>query len=415
MPWEMKEKLDAKLAKEAAGLKYVVAPTNCTFLIKVDFDAKVEKAAMADPLLRKDFDDAGQDTIGRFVEFVGLKMKSTNELVGKLLLANKVVEAQAMKEKMNKDIEQMRGSAQQFGVQQVQNAWTSLGKKKKEYTKYKIKIVVTISAAAAGLAASIAGLAASGFSGGASGALGIIGMVNSVVTISKEVVAAGMEVETAAKTLVVQLKAVEAAFKASVAGAHVNEITGAILQKFIGISQPSIKSCDDWMGRCEQKLNGVEIKNHQLAENIQKLINTMPTFEEKFLAEAAAYLKKNPNPKAIDQLGVIKKNYHKAVDAAEVKIQECSKELLGQIDRFKAAKVSVEELKKRVDAIKKFRGGPYKLLDNLLIVTDVLLSPLSGNSLVRGAANIAQNVVPCVTLLAVDRITKIATEGTVLE
>ena len=59
MSWEMKERLDAKLAKEARGLKFVVAPTNVTFVIKVDFDSKVEKAAMADPLLRKDFDDAG--------------------------------------------------------------------------------------------------------------------------------------------------------------------------------------------------------------------------------------------------------------------------------------------------------------------------------------------------------------------
>jgi hypothetical protein len=411
----MKERLDAKLAKEAAGLKFVVAPTNCTFLIKVDFDKKVEKEAMADPLLRKEFDDAGQDTIGRFVEFVGLKMKSTNEQVTKLVTQNKLDEAQAMKEKMNKDIEQMRGSAQQFGVMQVQKAWTDLGKKQKKYTTYKIKIVVTISAAGAGLVASIAGLAASGFSGGASGALGIIGMVNSVVTISREVVAAGMEVETAAKTLVVQLKAVEAVLKESVGAAHVNEITGAILQKFLGMSPPSIKGCDDWMGRCENKLIGLDLKNHNLAKEIQKLINTMPKFEEVFLAEAAKYLKRHPSPQAPQQIGLIKQNYHKAVDAAEKKIQDSSKDLLGQMDRFKLAQKSVEELKKRVETIKKFRGGAYKILDNALLVTDVLLSPLSGNNLVQGAANIAMNVAPCTTLLAVDRITKVATEGTLLE
>ena len=164
MSWEMKERLDSKLAKEANGLKFVVAPANVTFVIKVDFDKKVEKAAMADPLLRKDFDDAGQDTIERFVEFVGLKMKSTNQQVNKLVDQNKLDEAEAMKAKMNRDIEQMRGSAQQFGVQQVQRAWTDLGQKKKEYRTYKIKIVVTISAASAGLATSIGLLAATGFS-----------------------------------------------------------------------------------------------------------------------------------------------------------------------------------------------------------------------------------------------------------
>src|ERR1035438_6876122 len=137
-------------------------------------------------------------------------MNSSDQQVGKLVDQNKPAEAAAMKAKMNSDIEPMRGSAQQFGVQQVQRAWTELGKKKKkkEYTKYKIKSVVTISAASAGLATSIGLLAATGFSGGASGVIGVVGMVNSVVTISKEVVAAGMEVEQAAKTLGVQLKAV---------------------------------------------------------------------------------------------------------------------------------------------------------------------------------------------------------------
>jgi hypothetical protein len=291
MSWEMKERLDAKLAKEARGLKFVVAPTNVTFVIKVDFDSKVEKAAMADPLLRKDFDDAGQDTIERFVEFVGLKMKSTDQQVGKLVDQNKMAEAAAMKAKMNSDIEPMRGSAQQFGVQQVQRAWTDLGKKKKEYTKYKIKIVVTISAASAGLATSIGLLAATGFSGGASGVIGVVGMVNSVVTISKQVVAAGMEVEQAEKTLV----------------------------------------------------------------------------------------------------------------------------LLKQIDRFKVAQKSVEELAKRVQLIKGFRGDAYRILDNALLATDLLLSPLSGNALVSGAANIAMNVAPLAATLAIDRITKVALEGTLRE
>ena len=415
MSWEMKERLDAKLAKEARGLKFVVAPTNVTFVIKVDFDSKVEKAAMADPLLRKDFDDAGQDTIERFVELVGLKMKSTDQQVGKLVDQNKLAEAAAMKARMNSDIEQMRGSAQQFGVQQVQRAWTDLGKKKKEYTKYKIKIVVTISAAAAGLATSIGLIAATGFSGGASGVIGIVGMINSVVTISKEVVAAGMEVEHAAKTLGVQLKAVEAIFKQTKAGGHANEIVGAVLTKFLGLAQPSIKGCDEWMGKCTNKLNGLEIKNHGLAKNIQSLINAMPELETKFMAVAEKRLKSHPSAKAPGQVTVVRKQFHKAVDAAEAKIKDASKDLLKQIDRFKVAQKSVDELTKRVQVIKGFRGGAYRILDNALLATDLLLSPLSGNALVSGAANIAMSVAPLAATLAIDRITKVALEGTLLE
>jgi hypothetical protein len=83
MAWEFKDKLDAALAKEASGLKQVKPPTGVNFVIKVDFDAKIEKAALADPLLRKDFEDAAQDTIARFVEFVGLQKRLEKHPSGK--------------------------------------------------------------------------------------------------------------------------------------------------------------------------------------------------------------------------------------------------------------------------------------------------------------------------------------------
>ena len=49
---------------------------------------------------------------------------------------------------------------------------------------------------------------------------------------------------------------------------------------------------------------------------------------------------------------MVRKQYHKAVDAAEAKIKDASKVLLKQIDRFKVAQKSVEELAKRVQLIK---------------------------------------------------------------
>ena len=87
--------------------------------------------------------------------------------------------------------------------------------------------------------------------------------------------------------------------------------------------------------------------------------------------------------KAPAQISMVRAKYHHAVDAAEKKIKDVSKELLGQVPRFKVARKSVEELKKRVKVIKTFRGGAYRILDNALLATDLLLSPLSGNQLVH--------------------------------
>jgi len=137
------------------------------------------------------------------------------------------------------------------------------------------------------------------------------------------------------------------------------------------------------MGKCENKLNGLEIKNHKLAKEIQALTNAMPDLEDKFMAEAAKHLKRHPSTKAPAQISMVRAQYHHAVDAAEKKIKDVSKELLGQVARFKEARKSVEELKKRVKVIKTFRGGAYRILDNALLATDLLLSPLSGNQLVH--------------------------------
>ena len=81
--------IDDRLARAASGLKHIKPPTGVGFVIEVNFDAKVEKAAAKDPLLIKDFEAAAEDTVSRFVEFVGLKMKATDELVQKLIDANK--------------------------------------------------------------------------------------------------------------------------------------------------------------------------------------------------------------------------------------------------------------------------------------------------------------------------------------
>lgn len=415
MVWEYKESLDGALAKEASGLRQVKAPTGVSFVIKVNFDAKIEKAALADPLLRKDFEDAAQDTIARFVEFVGLKMKATDLAVQKLLDANKLAEVEAAKKKMNADIEQMRGSAQQFGVMQVNKAWDDLAKKKKDYQKYKIKIVVTIGSAVAGLATSIALMAATPWTGGASAALSIVGMIKSGVVIAKESAAAAMELETAARSLQGQLKIVAAMWKTSKAAAHGAEVGAAIVKQFLGEAPPNIKSCQDWLYRCEQKLNGIVVGNHKLSKQMEVMKAGMSKLESDFMAEAKKRLEKHPSGKGAAQLTKVRTQFHAAVDAAETKILDAQKKLLLQVDRAKEGTKTVADLKKQVDALSGYRGTAYKVIDNLLLLSDVAVSGLSGNNLVQTFNDMASTFGTAVSALAIDRVAKVALEGTFLE
>lgn len=407
--------IDDRLARAASGLKHVKPPTGVAFVIEVNFDAKVEKAAAKDPLLIKDFEAAAADTVDRFVEFVGLKMKATDAAVQKLIDANKPAEVEAAKKKMNADIEQMRGSAQQFGVMQVNKAWTELGRKNKEYTKYKIKIVVTIGSAVAGLATSIALMAASPWTGGTSAALSIIGMVKSCVVISKESAAAAMEVETAIRTLEVQLKAVKAIWARSKAAGHANEVAASVIGQFVGQAGVSIKECQTWSYKCEQKVNGIVVNSHKLARQREQMKVGMSKLHDDFMAEAKKRLAKHPASNAKAQVMKVDAQYARAVEKVEQKIIEAGGKIDEQAARAKKAEKTVADLKKQVDQLAAYKGTAYKVIDNLLLLSDVALSGLSGNNFVQAFNDMAATFGAAAASLTLDRVAKAALDGTVLE
>jgi hypothetical protein len=415
MPYtSTKERLDARLAKQASGLKHIKAPTGVEFTVTVDFDKKIEKAAMKDPLLIAGFDAAARDTADRFVEFVGLKMKATEQLVQKALEANKQADIDAAQKKMNADIEQMRGSAQLFGAQQVQRVWDDLAKKKKEYTKYKIKIGVTIGAAAASLVTSIALMATSAWTGGASAALSIIGMIKSAGIIAKEISLAAVEVEKVAVALNNQLKVVETVWKSKVAG-HANEVTGSLIGQFIGQTQPTIKSCDDLLGRCEAKVTGIIVNTHKLSKQIEQMKVGMSKLHTDFMAEAKKRLEKHPSGKGAAQLAVVQKQYFAAVEGVEADIINARQKVNQQLDRAVKMGQTVKALKVRVDTLKGNRGVAYKLLETALLGFDLATSPLSGNGVASSFGEMAGTFGAAAASLAIDRIAKRAFDGTFLE
>ncbi len=415
MPYQSaKQRLDARLAKEAAGLTHIKPPTGVEFVVTVNFDAKVEKAAIKDPLLIAGFDRAAADTVDRFVQLVGLKMRNADQLIQKALEANKPADVEAAQKKMNADIEQMRGSAQLFGAQEVQRVWDELAKRKKDYTKYKIKITVTIGSAAAGLATSIALMAASPWTGGASAALSIIGMVKAAGVIAKECALAAADVEKVAVALNTQLKLVEKVWRSKVAG-HASEVAASVVNQFIGQPPPSIKACDDLLGRCEQKVNGIIVRAHDLSKRIEEMKKGMSKLHVDFMAEAKKRLEKHPSGKGAAQLATVQKQYFIAVEGVERQIQEAREKVNRQLERAEVVGQTVKSLKVRVETLKGNRGVAYKIIDTALLGLDVATSGLSGNGLVQTFNDMAGTFGAAATSLAIDRIAKKALDGTFLE
>jgi hypothetical protein len=268
------------------------------------------------------------------------------------------------------------------------------------------------------MAVSIGLMAGTPFSGGASAALGIIGIVKSAVTIGNELVSAAMTVEQSITGLKAQINATEALWKTSKPGGHLNEVTAAVLNKFIGKSQPCLNACKSNLDVAESKLTGMDLKTHDLAKEVKQMMGESKRMSDEFLAEANKRLAKHPNPKALSLYGPhVLANLNKYMLPTNNKVNKLLATILANDTTIKKATEDLKKLKVRYAAIEKARnpnafvGGAYKALDNILSVADLGLSVLSGNALVTGAKNIAMNVAPVVGSFAYDKITAVVIAG----
>ncbi len=226
-----------------SGLR-MVKPPALSFKVVVELDKKMEKGAEKDPLLIQEFQNAAMEVYDQTVKTIEQKCKVFDK--GFLEMVSKGASKSDLKKQLdglNNAIKNDVKVAEKAAEIQVAKAWASLQKKRKEWSKFRIKIATTIVGTLAGLAVSIAAMATSPFSGGAGAALGIIGFVKSGVTLATEIGKIAISIDAAKKVVELNLKVVETAAKKSGVYAA-NEISGAVFSEFVGISQPTIKSTE---------------------------------------------------------------------------------------------------------------------------------------------------------------------------
>jgi hypothetical protein len=412
--------IDSDVAKAAGPLQVMTYPKGLAFKLEVEFDAKMEKEVGKDALLAQDMWLGVRSVYDDLVKRIGENLRNTDRGAVQLRNNKEVDKLKKLIEVVNRNIVGAAKIAEEAAEKAVLAHYEGLKKKRKEYTKYKIKIAVTITGAAVGLATSIALLGATGFSGGASGALGIVAMVKSVAVIATEVASAAQTVEQSIGTLRVQIQVVQKVWgekkgKAQSLRGHANEIAAAALKEFVGAPMPSAKQCQSNLDTATSKLDGVVVNTHDMAKKVMKLTIDSSAMQKDFLDKANAKLAKHPDPQALQKYGprIIDK-LQKAVKPGNDTIKALVLEIDQNLKRADKCKVELAKLAIEVAEINKIRNSSkftenaYKLLDNsLAAANNILLGALSGNALVSGAQNIAANVVPVAGLFAYDKISAV--------
>ena len=165
----------------------------------------------------------------------------------------------------------------------VLGAFEKLKSKKKDWKKFKIKVAVSITGTIAGLAVSIGMMASAPFSGGAGAVIGIAGLVKSSTALVKDIGAIAIDIKSAVKLMDTTSK-----FVLKTADSHAafntNEASAAVLQEFIGISQPSFKTLSDQGGVVKAKHARLVVRVHDVAKELNKIIKAQSKFKKEFMA-----------------------------------------------------------------------------------------------------------------------------------
>ncbi|WP_264214498.1 hypothetical protein [Leisingera thetidis] len=399
---------------KASGLEMVVPP-KLSFKVVVELDKKMEKGVEKDPLLQQEFHAGASEVFEQTRDTIEKKCKVFDKAFVEMV--NKGADEKTMAKQLkglNEAIKNDIKVGEKAAELAAQKAWANLQKKKKEWSKFKIKIGVSIAGTLAGLAVSIAAMATSPFSGGAGAAFAIIGFIKSGVSLAKDIGKLAVNIEQSKVILVKNLAVVEKAASNPKLNAA-NEVSAAVFQEFLGISQPSVKTVEDAADTLKAKYAQMIVKMHDLSKTLNKILKQQEKLKKEFLTEVGKKLKKHPIKDKKTQLVMVSKaldaalaNNYDAVQSAIDKIQIMYGEARDWASKIK-------DLMKRVTALTIKDPKALKVFREGLKFAALALSPIDGNSIATGAKDLALGVGGAAGGYAYDKITSKALDGTVFD
>lgn len=403
-----------KVPIKTSGLE-MVTPPELSFKVIATLDKKMDKAASKDPLLIQEFQAQADDILTQTKKTIEDKCKVFDKLFVSMVAkgaTDKEMKAQlkGLNEAIKNDIK-VAEKAAELGVEK---AWKNLQAKKKEWRNFKIKVGASIAGTIAGLAVSIAAMATSPFSGGAGAVFGIAGLIKSGVSLAKDIGKLAIDIETSRKLLDKNLKFIEATAKTK--GLYTaNEVSAAVLNQFVGLAQPSIKSAQDAGDTLKAKYAQMIVKMHDLSKTLDKILKEQDKAKKEFLKEVGAKLKKHPIKDKSGQMAMVSKALDTALSdnykKVQTQIDKVSKMYAGSRKWADTIKTLMARLAKM--ELKDSKG--LKVFREVLKAASVATGALDGNSVASTAKDLGMGLGEAAGGYVYDKITSKALDGTIFD
>lgn len=398
---------------KAAGV-FIVPPT-VDFVIDVELPAEIEKEASKDKILVKEFGAQAKAILDMTVKMVNEKIKIFEKLFQGMAengtaVSVMVKNINGLNQALEKDFAVARIAAQQ-GVDKV---WKELQDARKEWRKFKIKVAISIIATIATLAVSIAAMASSPWTGGAGAAFAIIGFIKGGVKLAQDIKRIAIGFEAARKELEIHLKVVEKA-AADKKIYTLNEISAAIFNEFLGISQPSIKSAQTCFDTMKAKYAEMVVDCHDLSKSMTKIEGEQKKLKEEFLKQCAVKMKALPPAAAAANVKKITINYDKQVADIEKDLKKKEITVNSLYENTKKIAPDVKKLSDRMKTLELKDPKGLKAFREALKFAALGLAPLNGNGIADTASDLGMGLGGTLGGYAYDKLTSKSIDGTFLD
>jgi hypothetical protein len=397
-----------------SSLKFLTEPL-MDFKIEVDLPREIEKEAEKDPLLQQEFKDEAKKIYEMAKTETAKKLKAFDGLFeGMINKGADPKEVQKQVDTVNSVIKNDMKMYELAAEQAVEKAWKDLHAKRKEWKNFKIKVGCSIFATLAGLAVSITAMATSPWTGGAGAAFAIIGFIKAGAKLSQDIAKIAMDIDDAKKQVEINLKVVEKA--AQNKGLYAaNEVSSSILQEFIGISQPSVKTAGSAMDTLKAKYAKLVVDVHDLAKTLNKTLDEQDKLEKEFMSEVAEKLKKHPTTDKSGQLSKIKGNFEKQMDKLRVKVSDLIGEVGKLYDTVKGWAKTVTDLNKRLDDLVLNDPKGLKVFREALKFCMLATAIFDGNDVASKAKDLGMGIGAAGASYVYDKIVSKAVDGTIFD
>ncbi len=349
--------------------------------IGVDFEKEFIEKLQDDPLSWQKLQDAASSAYKNFIAEAVAEVTKADKVVGKLVgdptMQKAAVDvcAAALKMKASNLPKEVDAN--------VKKAWAEILKTNKDYSKYKWRAAVHVGLQIGGVAISAAGIGGAVATGGVSAVIGLYSLIKGCIGLVKDLGKLWLTAEKFRVAINGQVTKLVKAYNAKKSLArNSSDSAGEVINAIFGTEFATIGKCRKDVKQYMSKLDGVDVKSHEISRELGKAMSTL----DKAMRDIKAVARNN-------------KELAAALPKLEAQINDLIVKIVAKQEMINEGREWAKRMDEALELLEKGKPGWLKVFDKSLVLLDLGLSfnDLSGQAdkvleIAWGAAQAAEQL-----------------------